>query len=151
MQLDKINLPALETISEAEIEAKGMQLANLVHDGNVDALDFDIRLKSLEKILKVARDSINSKVIFEVEQNHITEKYGVKIAKKTGSVQIDYEANGQYLALKHRLKTIEEEMKLDFKLQQSGKAVLDKETGEIFGEIRAKGYGKDSVSYTFKK
>ena len=151
MKLDNLNLPALQDLSKADFNLKANQLAALVEDGFIDALDMDIRLKAMIEVIEIARKTIKPLLVAKVERDGTKDLYGCKIALKNGNKLLDYCSDGEYNSIKERLAQRKELLDMAYSIGLKGIQSTHPETGEIIKIIPVKSYGEDSISYTFKK
>lgn len=145
--LKEILVPPVTSLNKGHIEVTSNNLISSVIEGWEEPIDLDLRLKFIEESVKLARQKIEANV-----KNCITsetrERYGVKIALRSGYAQYDYEVDEEYKALKTKLKDREELLK---EAAKSKSQIFISESGEQINRPPVKNYTKDSISYTFEK
>jgi len=108
-----------------------------LHDGNINPIDVELKLKALVNICKSILDNAHELICNEIDK--YTEKtisiMGVEITKRTIR-EYDYESDRVWRDLKAIEKNDAEKRKAREKFLQSVKGEgLDPETGEIINEI----------------
>lgn len=143
MNKTSIDLVGLE-LTKSNIEKIASDLTKQVDEGFQDAIELDCKLKFVESTVKVAREKLNSKAIFQAHNRH--EINTVKTTVKIGYAQLNYEEDDAYKKLKERLEERKEHLNLAFKSKDE--IVVN---GEIIPKVSIKSYVKDSITYIFPK
>ena len=143
MNNTSIDLVGLE-LTKSNIEKIASDLTKQVDEGFQDAIELDCKLKFVELALKIAREKLNNKAIFQAHNRH--EINTVKTTVKTGHAILNYEEDDAYNKLKERLEERKGHLILAFR--SKNEIVVN---GEIIPKVSVKSYVKDSITYTFPK
>lgn len=140
-----LTLDGLE-LSKGTIEVIADNLIVNVIDGFDSALETDVKLKYVEKTIKLARGKINCLAIKEAEKG-VNSYANCEISRKNGGKILDYEKDEVYKKIKKALD--ERKKQLDSAYNFDG--FLADNDGVEIPKVPVKTFIKDSISYTFKK
>ena len=150
-------LETIKVFTKSNFKTIATDIVAMVENGEQNALELDLKLKSIEETVKLARESIQSNVLQEVEKNATKESNGVAITLVQGSAKYDFTSSKEWLDLEFKIrdnkesqKDLEEKLILAYKLQQKGSFIGNEETGEIIEAAKVASYSKSFIKYNFK-
>ena len=139
-RLPGLNRQVFNIVSDNIIEA--------VQQGNMSALELDLKLKAIEETIKAAREKINGNALKEAQQYHNSEAslLGVSFFHSDGHKTHIYECDPVWKELEFKKKCREELLKLAAK---SDAAIYDEYGAEV-PKVPIRGT-KPFVRYDFPK
>lgn len=144
--MNSISVIKLMPETKAQQQTFANQLLQSVLNGEINPIDMDILLKSIEETIKIVRSNDKFKDYLIDEMYKYSEKtidFATCEITKTSRVIFNYAEDSVYSELKDKLKAREDLLKLAFK-----QPVVDGETGEQVEPVTRK--ESEYLRYKFK-
>lgn len=122
-----------ENISKSDIQKAANNVINEVLDGNVDPVKTYVQLKAIMAACKQAIDGIEQEAIGE-SYKHSGKSFtmlGANVAKKEGSLLLDYEADPVYVKMKEAVKAREAQLKSAYDMSKRGDVYITGDGEEV--------------------
>ena len=144
-------IPQQVDYSKSTLDSIAKELSDLVKNGDLYALETDVKLKAMEEVIKRVREEIKQNVINEITRNGTKEFNGVAVKETSGRTTLEYDSDAEYSIWKSRLSARKEILDAAYKASQKGILVSFDSDGIEIQAPQIKSVGENSVSYTFKK
>jgi hypothetical protein len=121
-----------------------------VEGGSIPAYQAVVDIRTSIKLLEEALDQVKEQATAEIKDLGATSYKGFRVEFMAGTARHSFEHIDEWLVLKGKLHHIEQQAKMARSAYDSGRHILDPETGELFPPSQVK-YTTDTVKITVLK
>jgi hypothetical protein len=121
-----------------------------VEGGSIPAYQAVVDIRTSIKLLEEALDQVKEQATAEIKDLGATSYKGWRVEFMAGTARHSFEHIDEWLVLKGKLHHIEQQAKMARSAYESGRHILDPETGELFPPSQVK-YTTDTVKITVLK